>query len=246
MNHIESEKMWKEYTEFKQEHGVKSPAAMTLRNLIVEANIGFAQYCAHRVRYRVPDHQDIDDLVSYAYIGLIDAVEKFNPDMGCKFPSYAIRRISGAILDGLRAEDVLPRTARQKVKRLEQETLRQFEELQRDPTTVELAKSMDMTIEELAETVMDAQTAFLPIDTEHHDFNHDTRHEDPELNMEVHNLSVLLAKKLSALGLKERIFCAARYDKHLNLAEIGAIVGVNESRIGQLRYQVIAHLTEKD
>lgn len=231
------EDLWVRYIETRD---------VRLRNLIVEANMGFAQYCAHRIRFRVPDHQDVDDLVSYAYIGLIDAVEKYNPDMGCKFPSYAIRRISGSILDGLRAEDVLPRTARQKVKRLEKTTTEQFEELQRDPSSRELAKAMGMTLEELSETLTDAQTSFLPIDTEHHDLNQDTRYEDPELNMEMHNMAQILAKRLAGLSLKERIFCVARYDKALNLSAIGDIVGVNESRIGQLRYSVIAHLIERD
>lgn len=217
-----------------------------LRNEIVVRNMGFAQYVAHRIRFRVPDHQDVDDLVSYAYIGLVDAVEKFNPDAGCKFPSYAIRRISGAILDGLRAEDVLPRTARQKVKRLEIRTSELFEDLQRDPTSRELAKSMDMTLEELSETLTDAQTAFLPIDTEHHDLNHDTRYDDPELNMEIASLSKILSKKLAGLSLKERIFVYTRYNLNLNLNEIGSIVGVNESRIGQLRYSTVAHIIEKD
>lgn len=214
-----------------------------VRNELVTRNMGLAQYVANRYRARAPEHQSIEDLVSYAYEGLIDSVEKFDPSMGYQFPTYAVRRISGAILDGLRKEDPLPRSARKRVKDYEVVASMLFEVLGREATQAEIAESMRISQEDLGYIQRDSQSQFKFLDAQDVPATMDTRHEDPELSSEVAELADHLAHKLASLSVTERNFVQSHYGMGLSLTELAVILEVGESRLAQVRRSVVEAIT---
>lgn len=214
-----------------------------VRNEIVTRNMGLAQYVANRYRARAPEHQSIEDLVSYAYEGLIDSVEKFDPSMGYQFPTYAVRRISGAILDGLRKEDPLPRSARKRVKDYEAACAWLFEVEGRELTQHEIADRMGITERELGEIQRDSQSQFKFLDAQDVPATMDTRHDDPELASEISELAEHIAKKLAGMSVTERNFVQSHYGLGLSLTELAGILEVGESRLAQVRRSVVEAIT---
>lgn len=217
--------------------------SLEVRNEIVTRNLGLAQYVANRYRARAPEHQSIEDIVSYAYEGLIDAVEKFRPDMGYQFATYAIRRVSGAILDGLRKEDPLPRSARKRVKDYEIVAATLFEVNGREPSQSDMAQSLRITQEELGVIQRDSQSQFKFLDAQDVPQNTDTRYEDPELASEVAELAKHIAYCLAKLSESERNFVFAHYGSGLTLTDLACKLGVSESRLAQMRRSVVDHIT---
>lgn len=228
--------IWAEYIRTKD---------INLRNELVERHINFSYYVANRIKFRVPEHQSVEDIVQYAGLGLIDAVEKFDPNMGCKFPTYAVRRIRGAILDGLRKEDPLPRAARKRVKDMEKAAAVLYDEMGREPTQAELAEELEISEIELGFVYRDAMTEHLSTDYDDFDVQ-DSRYGDPELEAQLLEVCETLAERLAAMDERERTFAYAHYAKGLNLTKIGDIVNVNESRIGQIRADVIKGITDSN
>lgn len=234
LNEYEPGDLWQLYIETQ---------STEVRNEIVTRNMGLAQYVANRYRARAPEHQSIEDIVSYAYEGLIDSVEKFRPDMGYQFPTYAVRRISGAILDGLRKEDPLPRSARKRVKDYEIVASTLFEVTGREPTQADIAESMRITQEELGYIQRDSQSQFKFLDAQDVPQNIDTRHEDPELASELAELANHIAIRLSKMSEAERNFVNAHYGSGLTLTDLACKLGVSESRLAQLRRSVVDQVT---
>lgn len=227
--------LWALYTDTK---------SLEVRNEIVTRNLGLAQYVANRYRARAPEHQSIEDIVSYAYEGLIDSVEKFQPEMGYQFPTYAVRRISGAILDGLRKEDPLPRSARKRVKDYEIVASMLFEVNGREPSQREIADAMNLTESELGYIQRDAQSQYKFLDAQDVPATIDTRHEDPELHSEVAELAEHISLKLAKLSDSERNFVLCHYGKGLSLTEMAGTLGTSESRLAQIRRSVVESITE--
>lgn len=214
-----------------------------VRNEIVTRNMGLAQYVANRYRARAPEHQSIEDIVSYAYEGLIDSVEKFRPDMGYQFPTYAVRRISGAILDGLRKEDPLPRSARKRVKAYEVVNAILFEMNGREPPQKDIAEWMRISQKELGNIQRDSQSQFKFLDAQDVPQGVDTRHEDPELASEVAELAEYISIKLAHMSETDRKFVSAHYGEGLTLTELAGILEVSESRLAQMRRSVVDAIT---
>jgi RNA polymerase sigma factor for flagellar operon FliA len=219
--------------------------SVEVRNEIVTRNLGLAQYVANRYRARAPEHQSLEDIVSYAYEGLIDSVEKFQPDMGYQFPTYAVRRISGAILDGLRKEDPLPRSARKKVKDYEAVYADLYDMEGYEPTAKEVSAVMGITERELGRVQRDSQSQYQFLDGEDLPENKDTRHEDPELYSEVADLAKYLSQLLSQMNEPERNFVLAHYGGGLSLTAMAGILDSSESRLAQLRRSVVEGITER-
>lgn len=234
LQEYDSDGLWALFTETR---------STEVRNEIVTRNMGLAQYVANRYRARAPEHQSIEDIVSYAYEGLIDSVEKFKPDMGYQFPTYAVRRISGAILDGLRREDPLPRSARKRVKDYEIVAATLFEVTGREPSQSDIAGAMRITQEELGYIQRDSQSQYKFLDAHDVPATIDTRHEDPELASEVAELAEHIAHQLSKLSEAERNFVLAHYGGGLTLTDMADKLGVSESRLAQLRRSVVDSIT---
>lgn len=217
---------WQEY---------QASRTIELRNNIVTQNLGLAQYVAQRFRDRVPSSQCVEDLVGYAYIGLIDAVEKFNPDLGYQFPTYAVRRISGAVLDGMRKEDILPRTARKKVKIADAAAESLFELLGREASREELESFLGIEKEELAKITRDSQSHALYYDYQDGSFLKDNLTEDPDLSVQVSDIAAYLAKRINKLPDTERKFCDLHYAKGFTVPEISGILGITDVETYKLK-----------
>ena len=139
------EELWHE---FKQ---TKSPA---IRDKFIRQYMPLVKYVAGKVSVGMPDSVEFDDLVGYGQFGLLDAINKYDPDKNVKFKTYAVTRIRGAIFDELREQDWVPRSVRQKSREIEDTIVELEGKLGRTATDSEIANAMGMTESEYQTTIM--------------------------------------------------------------------------------------------
>jgi RNA polymerase sigma factor for flagellar operon FliA len=203
----------------------------------------------------LPQSVDQADLVSYGVFGLIDAIEKFEPERGFKFETYAIARIRGAIIDELRSYDWVPRSVRAKARSIERAYSKLENENKRTPDDREIASELGMTDGELAQTL--SQISFVGLvaldellaagagdrgsSTTVGDMLSDRRH-DPVEAFEVDEMKTLLADAINRMPDRERLVLTLYYYEGLTLSEIGEVLGVTESRICQIHTKAILQL----
>jgi RNA polymerase sigma factor for flagellar operon FliA len=206
------------------------------------------KYVAGRVGVGLPPHVDPADLISYGMLGLIDAIDKFDPDRSVKFETYASNRIKGAILDELRATDWVPRSIRSKARALEEAQARLQGTLKRMPTDGELAAELGVTEEELGEMLAKLSfSGIAPLDEligEGISLADTVRDErlGPSEVLEVREARNVLAQAISELGERERDVLALYYFENLSLAQIGEALGVSESRACQIHGKAVIQL----
>ena len=231
--------------------------AASMQQLIVEY-APLVKYVAGRVASRRPPTGELDDLVSYGIFGLIDSIERIDPDRGVKFETYAIVRIRGAIIDGLRNLDWVPRSVRTKAKRLEEAYTKLEKELNRTPTDEELSASLNMTMQQFHDALQEVSaTTLTSLDDlwfnegggedslRVMDTIEDTKSVDPITEIEIKEKKLLLAEAIDQLGERERLVVTLYYYEGLTLKEIGAVLGVSESRVCQIHGQAIIHLRSR-
>jgi len=212
------------------------------------------KYVASRVATGLPASVEQADLVSYGMFGLIDALEKFEPDRGNKFETYAIPRIKGAIIDELRAMDWVPRSVRFKAREIEKAYTDLETMLKRAPTEKEMAARLGISVRELHEVV--SQISFVSVlaldellavgsDRGERVSLLDTladRGSDPTSGVESQETRGLLAAAIGSLSDREKIVVTLYYFEGLTLAEIGEILGVTESRVCQIHTKAVGSL----
>ena len=225
----------------------KSPAIK--EKLIIEYAT-LVKYVAGRLMSHVGMHVDFDDLVGYGVFGLIDAIDKFDIQMGVKFETYASTRIRGAIIDHIRRMDWVPRTLRQKSKQLEKVFSKLEDELGRPPTDTELAKELDLSVEETQDLISKSLVLSLVSLDDVLDQNYETsfsslmedRSKEPDVQAEKQERTEMLADAISKLSEKERLVITLYYFEGLTLKEISSIMGVTESRISQIHTKALSRL----
>ena len=208
---------------------------------------------AHHMMAKLPACVQVDDLVQAGMIGLLDAISRYEGSAGSQFESYAAQRVRGAILDELRRADWLPRSLRKKVRRIEAAVSVLEQRLGYSPTEHELAKELNMSLDEYHETLQDARGGQLIYyeDFQNGDDEHflDHRHPDPQNNpLEAlldENLRSTLIKAIDELPPREKLVMGMHYEQELNLREIGEVLGVSESRVCQLHTQAIVRLRSR-
>lgn len=230
----------------------KASGNVALRNDLVLHYTGLVRYVASKVAVGLPAHVDRDDLISYGMFGLMDAIQKFDLGKGVKFETYAITRIKGAIADGLRGQDRVPRSVRAKARLLERATLELESELGRVPEDAEIAKRMDIPLAELWALQREASIASTIALDEHE--GSDERPSlgeqlyDPIANPEdlfgPHEIAELLAAAIDAMPVRARTILSLYYIEELTLAHIGDVLGVTESRVCQLQGQLLGSLSQ--
>jgi len=146
------EELWQEYKR------TKDPM---IREELILMHASIVKYVAGRVAISMPPHVDFEDLLSYGILGLMDAIEKFDPNQGTKFRTYASTRIRGAIIDEIRHLDWVPRTLRQKAKALEDVYASLEYKLERSATDKEVAEAMNISMDELFKLIQEASTTTL-------------------------------------------------------------------------------------
>lgn len=228
---------------------------MSREDLILEY-IPLVKYLAQRIASRLPQSVELDDLINAGVIGLIDAVEKYDPSKRIKFRTYAEFRIKGAIFDELRSQDVLPRSWRQKIKELDEVYLRLEHRLGRTPTEEEVAREMNLSLEEFHQSLREIHSVnFLSLDGlvdptcaekgRLKDFLMDEEEKDPLEILGLVELKETLAEAIDELPEKHRLVVALYYYEELTMREIAEVLGVSESRVSQIHSQAILSLRAK-
>lgn len=213
------------------------------------------KYVAGRIGTGLPSHVDIGDLVQSGIFGLVDAIERFEPDRGLKFETYAMQRIRGAILDDLRAQDWVPRSVRSRAREVERAMERLERKLSRSASDAEVAAELGITVGELRELFAQLQlTSVAALDElvaagrgvgSLADTLADHHAEDPVAAMEDRENRRLLAESIAQLGERDRTVVTLYYFENLTLAEIGKVLGVTESRVCQLHTRAVLRLRTK-
>jgi RNA polymerase sigma factor for flagellar operon FliA len=209
------------------------------------------RFLARRIHERLPQHVDIEDLVSAGVVGLMDAFTKFNPQKKVQFRSYAQFRIRGAILDSLRTLDWSPRDLRRKGRAAEEAVRSLTARLGRSPGEGEIAAEMGLGLEEYQSLLGDLKG--LEIGTLHVEHNEDSGEEeiayvpgrpedDPLFCCLRGELQERLTNAIDRLPERERLVMTLYYFEELTMREIGLALGVVESRVSQIHTSAVVHL----
>ena len=221
------------------------------RNTLVLEHTGLVRALASRVARRVPAQFDVSELVSVGMLGLIDAAGRYRPSLGVPFEAYARRRVEGAMLDLLRQLDAVPRSVRKLRRDVDATVTRLRHELKREPNDAEIARGLGVSDEEYIRTLRHLGTADIGFvrqvdntdssETSILDLAVDPE-DGPQVRLERAELKQRLAEAITELPERERQILTLYYHEELTLAEIGAVIGVGESRVSQLRTQAITRL----
>jgi RNA polymerase sigma factor for flagellar operon FliA len=205
---------------------------------------------AYHLMSRLPSSVQVDDLVQNGMMGLLDAINRFEAGLGAQFETYAAQRVRGAMLDGLRENDWLPRTLRRDFRRIEVAIAKLEQEYGRQPSEQELATALDLSLADYQRMLQDARghqlVSFEDL-VEDSDESFLERHladhsAEPSKILEDESLRQLLVAGIESLPEREKLMMALYYEQDLNLREIGEVMGVSESRVCQLHTQVVARL----
>ena len=218
----------------------KQQSDQEARGLLVLHYSPLVKFVAGRLRSTMPAHVEQGDLVSDGVIGLIDAVEKFDPARGHQFQTYAVPRIHGAIIDGLRAADWVPRSTRAQIRALERAAADLGTRLGRPPTTDELGVALEVTPEAVRRTRDEQRlTSTVPLEA---DTDGASLHAVDLLPGDGDALPEGFGDAVRSLPERDQILLALYYWERLTLAEIGRVLGVSESRVSQLHSRATASL----
>lgn len=244
--HLDLATAWKLY---KEEGDLKA------RDQLILAYSPLVKYVAGRMSSGLPAHIDEGDLVSYGLLGLIGAIERFDPKRSVKFETYAVSRIKGAIIDELRALDWVPRSIRSWARKIEATVTRLENTLGRTPTDEETAaalgidvsgfedilnqisRSSIVALEELWDSSGSAQDRQNLLET-----IEDSNAPDPFLTYRAQAVKEALAAAIERLPERERIVISLYYYEDLTLKEIGEVLGVTECRVSQIHTKAILRL----
>ena len=228
-----------------------------LRDRLIVTYAPLVKYVAGRLGSGLPAHVEEADLVSYGLLGLIGAIERYEPDRDIKFETYAMSRIRGAILDELRSLDWVPRSVRSRAREIERAITALEAKLGRAPTDEEIAGKVGISTDELEESLADiARSSIGALDelwTVSGDGDQvsllDTL-EDPESvrpadALDETELRETLADAIARLPEREKVVITLYYYEELTLREIGEVLGVTESRISQLHTKAVLRLKSR-
>lgn len=233
----------------------KEDADPKARDRLILNYAPLVKYVAGRMGTNFPSHVDESDLISYGLLGLIGAIERFDLSRNIKFETYAITRVKGSILDELRSLDWVPRSVRSMARRIEKSSAALENKLYRAPTDEELAKDLNLSMQEFHEALTRISSSSMValeelwtisstgtesvalIDT-----IEDRSSKDPAKVVDITEVKERLAHAISNLPEREKIVIALYYYEGLTLREIGDVLGVTESRISQLHTKAILRL----
>lgn len=226
-------------------HGTSDTLA---RDWLVVHYASLVKFVAGRLAAGLPRSVDIGDLVSAGVFGLMNAIDRFDPSQGAKFETYAIPRIRGAILDGLRALDWVPRSVRSRARSIQEAIATLENTLGRTPNDDELAAALTITVGELEKWLADvAAGAVGPLDhvamsAEPVDAD---AHLQPGRALEETEMRDAMKREISRLPEREQAVLILYYDDGLTLAEIGEALGVTESRVSQMHAKAVLQLRSR-
>jgi len=244
------EKTWQEYIETKSK---------TAKDKLLVEYAPLVKYTAHRMAYNLPSSVQLDDLISSGVMGLIKAVEAFDPGRDVKFETFATHKIRGAILDELRALDWVPRSIRQKSRALQRTYAKLENDLGRMPYDDEVATSLNISIKEFEEMLSDVTpTTILSLEEARDDKDggeskqlrivdiiEDPQGTNPLKELGYEETKRILKESIMALPEKERLVIALYHYEELTLKEIGEVLSISESRVSQIHSKAIIKLRSR-
>jgi RNA polymerase sigma factor for flagellar operon FliA len=242
----ETQSLWQEY---------RKTSDPTIRERLILTYAPLVKYVAGRVGSGLPSHVDESDLVQYGLLGLIGAIERFDPDRDIKFETYAIARIKGSIIDELRSMDWVPRSVRARARDIERAIAELEARLGRAPTDEEVAGKLGVTEEELNESLTEiGRSSIAALDelwtvsstggdqVALIDTIEDTSGPEPQAALAETEMKEALGEAIARLPEREKLVVTLYYYEELTLREIGEVLGVTESRVSQLHTKAILRL----
>jgi RNA polymerase sigma factor for flagellar operon FliA len=228
-----------------------------IRELFIKQYAPLVKYVAGKVAVGMPHNVEFDDLVEFGVFGLLDAIDKFDPDKNVKFKTYAVTRIRGAIFDELRSIDWVPRSVRQKTREVEEAIGSLEAQLGRTATDQEIANSLGMNENEYLKTMMKISgTSILSLNDVW--FSGDENDKvsigdsieapanlNPDVIVEKDEIRRVIVEAINELPDKEKKILVLYYYEDLTLKEIGRVLEVTESRVSQLHTKAILRLRAK-
>jgi RNA polymerase sigma factor for flagellar operon FliA len=224
------------------------------RDALITETLPLIKHIAHRVATRLPSSVEIRDLINAGVLGLLDAIDKFEPERKVKFKTYAEVRIRGAILDSLRNLDWAPRSLRKKSKDLERMYAELSQKLGRPATDEEVSEAMGENldgfyalIDQLHGLTIGSFENLTDGDDSDSYLNYypDDGSNDPYAKFQTNELTRMLSSAIDDLPEKERLVLSLYYYEEFTMKEIGALLGVNESRVSQLHTKAMLRLRGK-
>jgi RNA polymerase sigma factor FliA len=221
------------------------------RERLILEHLPQVRLIARRIHERLPESVNLDDLISTGTIGLIAAIDRFDPGHNVKLKTYAEYKIRGAILDSLRGLDWAPRQQRRRSKQIEAAIAAVEQRVHRAPTEEEIAKQLDLSLDEYHEWLVDIRgvnlgslEASAPDDDGRNLLKYISDDEEswPSRLLERSELQRLLADAIEKMPRTERIVISLYYHEELTLREIAKVVNLHESRVSQLKSQAILRL----
>ncbi len=202
------------------------------------------------LQVRLPSSIELDDLIQAGTVGLLEAMGRFNSGQGASFATFANQRIRGAMLDELRSRDWLPRSVRRSARAVDETVRRLEQQLGRSPEETEIAAALDMPLPEYRRLLNDTNSGQLLPFEELMAEGGESRLENRTLESPFSRLMdqekrQQLIQAIEALPEREKLLMALYYQEELNLKEIGAVLGVSESRVCQLHSQAVSRLRAK-
>ena len=227
------------------------------RDRLILTYAPLVKYVAGRLGSGLPAHVDEGDLISYGLLGLISAIERYDPDRDIKFETYAIVRIKGAIIDELRALDWVPRSVRSRAREIERAIAELEAKVGRAPTDEEIAHKIGISQDELEESLTDiSRSSIAALDelwsggadgdqVSLLDTIEDQAGPRPADALDETEVRETLADAIARLPEREKLVITLYYYEELTLREIGDVLGVTESRVSQLHTKAILRLRSR-
>jgi RNA polymerase sigma factor for flagellar operon FliA len=239
------DELWQQYRQSRD---------LKIRETFIKQYSPLVKYVAGKVAVGMPHNVEFDDLVGFGVFGLLDAIDKFDPDKNVKFKTYAVMRIRGAIFDELRSIDWVPRSVRQKSREVEEAIGSLEAHLGRTATDQEIADSLGMDENEFLKTMMKISgTSILSLNDVW--FSGDENDKvsigdsiespaslNPEVEVEKNEIRRIIVEAINDLPDKEKKILVLYYYEDLTLKEIGQVLEVTESRVSQLHTKAISRL----
>lgn len=221
------------------------------KDTLLTEHMPLVKRLAHHMKAKLPPSVEVDDLVQAGMIGLLDAISRYEETHGAQFETYAVLRIRGAMLDELRNSDWLPRSLRQNMRKVEAAMTALQQRLGRPPSESEVAKSLKLSLADYQEMLGDSGGHQLVY---YEDFHDDDGNDsfldryasdedaDPLRSLLDGDFRQAVIDAIDGLPEREKMLMGLYYEEELNLKEIGAVMGVSESRVSQLHTQAVARL----
>jgi RNA polymerase sigma factor for flagellar operon FliA len=239
------------WLEFKK---TKSPQ---LRDKFIRQYMPLVKYVAGKVSVGMPGSVDFDDLVGYGQFGLLDAINKFDPEKNVKFKTYAVTRIRGAIFDELRTLDWVPRSVRQKSKEIEDAIVKAESKLGRSASDEEIAAEMGVSVAEFQQSILKVSgTSVLSLndvwysgeESEHvsiGDCIESPSSLNPDVIVEREEIRRVIIEAINELPEKEKMVLVLYYHEDMTFKEMGQVLELSESRVSQLHTKANLRLRAK-